>query len=71
MKQWLKALGLAALKGGIPAAATVATAFSSDGFNRGELKVMAAVFMAGALSGVAMLFQAPPRDPGSSERRTD
>src|SRR5262245_61885808 len=55
MKEWLKALGAAALKGAVPATAAVATAFASDGFAMGEIKIMAAVFVAGALSGMAVL----------------
>jgi len=71
MKEWLKALALAALKGAVPAVAVVATAFSADGFTAGELKILAAVFGAGALSGAAVLFQAPPRSPEKRERWED
>ena len=71
MKEWLKALALAALKGAVPAVSVLATAFATDGFTGGEVKILGAVFVAGALAGVAVLFQTPPRDQTKRQRIDD
>jgi hypothetical protein len=69
--QWIKSIGVAALKGSVVATAAMATTMASDGFTSGEVQVLLAVAVAGALAGLATLFQAPPRDPEKRERASD
>lgn len=69
--KWLQALGKAALAGGVIACAPMAASMASDGFTRGEFRVLLSSFVAGALGGLSGLFVNTPRDPERRERASD
>lgn len=54
--KWLQALGKAALAGGVLAVSPIAASMATDGFTKGELRVLLSTFIAGAMGGLSGLF---------------
>lgn len=68
---WWKSVLVSFIGGAVVAVATMATTLAADGFTLPELKILGAAALAGGLSGAALLFKSPPRDPDKRDRATD
>lgn len=66
--KWLQALGKAFLAGGVVAVAPIAASMATDGFTKGEFRVLLSTFIAGAFGGLSGLFVNTPQKNTQEEK---
>ena len=69
--KWLKALGQAALTGGLLVVAPFAASMASDGYTWDEGRTLLAQFISGAIGGMVGMFTRAPRSTDSRDRADD